>query len=145
MKKVFILILILLILTGCKNKQEKENIKQNILLTCDETNATYYFYYENETDSYYKAVYTINYQFKTEKEANDYEQILLDNWKNKYSESIMEIETAVFDTTTYVTITAFKYTDESKYKDYFKDRYNLNMNDMNKSFNNKCLIKPIKK
>jgi len=151
MKKIIMLLLII-ILVGCGNKKElKENIDDfkdeynKTLLTCKEDDKTYYYYFENDKDYYYKAMMTTHYDFNSDREAKEYEEKLHNEWIEKYEESNMDIELRVNEKKTFISISAFNYSDKESYIHYFGDRYNLSKEEINKTFNNECLIKSIKK
>ena len=147
--------LLVLMLVGCgtQKKQKEENAKEQInndeytktLLTCQEDDKLFYFYFENDKDYYYKAMMTTHYDFANDEEAKAYEEELHDEWQNKYEDSLTDIELRVNEGKTYISISAFNYSDKAAYIHYFGDRYNLSKEKINESFNNNCLIKPIKK
>lgn len=144
MKKFLILVVFIFLLTACTNKKEekkKESLKN--MLTCYEENVTYYYYFNNRTDNYYMAKYLMEYEFKTNKEAKDYYDILFNEWEKDYTNSNMVLDLKLDENILKVSITAYSDADLESYKMFFKERYNLNMNGINKTFNDKCLIKPI--
>ena len=149
MKKSVYLLLIIILLCGCQKKEEekpkKEKQEVGTMLTCSVDNITYGFYYNTDEEYYYKATYLAKYKYDNEKEALDKLDKIQKEWYENYGDSLVEIDFKVNDNTTFVTITAFHDTDQNLYETFFGDRYNLNIDDINKSFNNDCLIKPIKK
>lgn len=154
MKKVGLLLLII-ILVGCGNKDNKakDNKENNnykdeynkTLLTCQEDDKLFYYYFENDKNYYYKAMMTTNYKFSNDTEAKEYEEKLHNEWIEKYEDSDMDIELRVNEGKTFISISAFNYSDKDAYVHYFGDRYNLSKEEINKTFNNDCLIKSIKK
>ena len=149
MKKISILLILLLIMTGCKNTKSDKKIEvkreERTLLTCEVDDVTYMFYYDKEEEPYYKAVYLETKIFKNEEAAEKYQEKFVSNWKEKYQDTLIEYDMRINENTSFINVSAIHDTDENMYKDFFGDRYNLNMEDMNKTFNNDCLIKPIKK
>ena len=144
MKKVLILFVFIFLLTACTNKKvQKKEIGTKKMLTCYEENVTYYYYFENDVDNYYMAKYLMEYEFKTNKEAVDYYNILYNEWEKKYTNSNMILDLKIEENVLKVSVMAYNDTDLDSYKNFFKDRYNLNLQDINKTFNDKCLIKPI--
>lgn len=152
MKKTIIMLLIL-ILVGCGVKEEKSNNIESTskdeynktLLTCHDDKKTFYYYFENDKDYYYKATMTTHYDFKTEDEAKNYEKKLHDYWQNNFEDSLTDIELRVNENKTFISVSAFNYSDKDAYLYYFGDRYNMSKEEINKSFNKECLIKSIKK
>ena len=154
MKKIVTLLLILM-LVGCGTKKvdKKDDIDDQsnkdeynkTLLTCQEDDKLFYYYFENDKNYYYKATMTTHYDFKNDDDANDYEKKLHDEWQSKYEDSLTDIELRVNEGKTYISISAFNYSDKDAYVHYFGDRYNLSKEEINKTFNNECLIKSIKK
>lgn len=150
-----IIILLVLILAGCGTKSVEKNKNNNrmdrkdeynkTLLTCQENDKLFYYYFENDKNYYYKATMTTHYNFKNDEEAKDYEKKLHDEWQSKYEDSLTDIELRVNEGKTYISISAFNYSDKEAYVHYFGDRYNLSKEEINKTFNNECLIKSIKK
>lgn len=149
MKKVLCVLIIMLLVCGCKNNKKdiikKSNREQRTMLTCSENDVTYMFYYDDEEKPYYKAMYLEKKQFKSEEEANKYQEDFLNVWNEKYADELINLELRINDNISFINVSAIHDTKEELYKDFFGNRYNLNKNDMNKTFNNKCLIKPIKK
>ena len=149
MKKILLILVVALLLCGCKNNNKKEikksNREQRTMLTCEENDITYMFYYDNEDEPYYKATYLEKKKFKTEKEAEEYQEEFLKKWHEKYADELITLDLRINDNTSFINVSAIHDTKEELYKDFFGDRYNLNKNDINKTFNNDCLIKPIKK
>lgn len=144
MKKLLILFICLFLLTACTNKkEEKEIVSEKKMLTCTDRHITYYYYFNNDTDSYYMAKYLMEYEFKTEREARDLYNIKANEWDNNYQNSNMEMDLKIDGSVLTVTITSYEDSNYENYKEFFGDRYNLNLKELNSTFNDKCLIKPI--
>lgn len=154
MKKIVAIFLVLM-LVGCGNKvdEKKDNSSKQsnkdeynkTMLTCQEDDKIFYYYFENDKDYYYKAMMTTHYDFDTDEDAKNYEKKLHDEWQSSYEDSMTDIELRVNEGKAYISISAFNYSDKEAYTHYFGDRYNLSKEEINKSFNNECLIKSIKK
>ena len=148
MKKIIYALIIMILVCGCGKKLEKPKKYERqtrTMLTCEENNITYMFYFEDEEKSYYKATYLEKKSFKTEKEAEKYQEEFQNNWNELYLDELMTVDYKIEEKKSFINVSAIPSTPENIYKDFFGDRYNLNMDDINKSFNNNCLIKPIKK
>ena len=149
MKKIIYIFLILLLLCGCNKKVnkkiEKEKKEVGTMLTCEEKNITYTYYYNKDEDTYYKATYLAKYKYDNEDDALLKLDELKKEWYDNFADKIMDVDFKVNDNTAFISITAFRDTDAYDYKYYFGDRYNISIDEVNKSFNDKCLIKPIKK
>ena len=150
MKKIIYILIIMLLITGCK-KEDKNNKKESnretrTMLTCTlNDEITYMFYYDKEDEPYYKADYLEKKKFASDEEAEAYQEEFYRIWVEQYADKLLTLEYRVNENTSFINISAFHDTDEDIYNIFFGDRYNLNMNDMNKLFNDECLIKPIKK
>lgn len=142
MKRTLVLITLLL-LVGCSSKkiiEPKENTTMS-LYTCEEEYYTYYYYFSDGVDIYSKAEAKYNLQYGELTDATN-KKTYLDNLflSEEYKNSSLELSTNIERTTLYVTITASNSTPYELYKLYFGDRYNLAKDELNKTFNNKCLI-----
>ena len=148
MKKIVYLLIILLLISGCGKKKEiekKYERETRTMLTCEDNDVTYMFYFENNTKPYYKATYLEQKEFKSKKDAEEYQEEFQNNWNEKYIDQLITIDYKIEDTKSFINITAIPATPEEIYLDFFGNRYNLNLDEINASFNNNCLIKPIKK
>ena len=150
MKKILLILIVLIITTGCKKetklKKLEPNREERIMLTCSlDKEITYMFYFEEEDKPYYKAVYLEKKIFNSDEEAEEYQEAFLNIWFERYADHLITLEYRVNENTSFINVTASRDTEEELYKDFFGDRYNLDMDDMNKIFDNECLIKTIKK
>lgn len=142
MKRTLVLI-ILLLLAGCSSKkiiEPKENTTMTLYI-CEEEYYTYYYYFNDGIDIYSKAEAKYNLQYGELTDATNKKEYL-DNLflSEEYKSSSLDLSTNIEGTTLYVTITANNNTPYELYKLYFGDRYNLTKEEINKTFNHKCLI-----
>ena len=150
MKKILYILIILLLVTGCKKEEKLKKLEpkreEKIMLTCSlNKEVTYMFYYNNEEEPYYKADYLEKKIFDSDEEAIEYQEEFFNIWVEKYLDELLTLEYRENEKTSFINISAMHDTNEEVYNVFFGDRYNLNMEDMNKTFDNNCLIKPIKK
>ena len=149
MKKILYILIILLLVTGCgkekKLKKLESKREEKTMLTCSAGDVTYMFYYSNDKDPYYKADYLEKKVFDSDEEAIEYQEEFFEIWVEKYADELLSLEYRENEKTSFINISAMHDTKEEIYKEFFGDRYNLKMDDMNKTFANNCLIKPIKK